>query len=55
MASPLAFGDDAVANDCANLQSILSDGHYIISADAHSALESVIVTTPVLAVSDGGL
>ena len=45
MASPLAVGDDVEANDCAILQSILSDGHYNnILAEDRSALESVIVT-----------
>ena len=44
MVSPLAVGDDVEANDCAILQSILSDGSYNISAEDHSALESVIVT-----------
>ena len=57
MASPLAVGDDVEANDCAILQSILSDGSYNISAEDRSALESVIATlysASILAVSDGG-
>ena len=57
--SPLAVGDDVEANDCAILQSILSDGHYSnnISAKDHSALESVIVPlyrSSVLEVSNSG-
>ena len=57
MASPLAVGDEVEANDCAILQSILSDGHYNISAEDHSALASVIVPlyrSSVLEVSNSG-
>ena len=42
-ASPLAVGDDVKANDCATLQSILSDGHSIFHF-SRSTLESAIVT-----------
>ena len=44
MTSPLAVRDDVEANDCAILQSILSDGRYNISAEDRSALDSVIIT-----------
>ena len=45
---------DIDANDCAILQSILRDGHYNISAEDRSALESVIATLYGTNVLDGG-
>ena len=42
MTSPLEVGDDVEANNCAVLLSILSDGHYNISAEDCSVFDSVI-------------